>query len=435
MFKKLLLALALLSVGPALAQNPTCPTRPTGDSSNACASTAFVGNTQTNLLSSNNTWTGKNTFNPASTNAVVINPAAGTSSQAIVITQSGPTGVVGSFNYNTVGITNGPDVTAPGGGVAGWFLNMNNTNASSQGFVWGQRIDVTQSASTTQNGDFIAMISRCIYTGTNSGSGGCYGANPQGILLSGGSVPEVAGDECDARIDSGATATWQFGCSAVKTGTQSGGTLDAAFEIAAVSKPWINGIILNSGHGSAAIDTTGSIINSDGVAQTITNGINLPNWTITGNIFNFANYTVSGAGAVAAKQLTVGGSTVSKLAVVTRGINFNSANTDTPITIGLPTGVSNYQITQIRIANASASLTTATCGVFTATGAGGTPIVTSGTSITVNTASANTNNNVQNLTVNNATTQAYNLSTIYFRVQNAQGSAATADVLIEFAPL
>src|SRR5712671_4996302 len=44
--KKLLLILGLLlslTTG-ALAQNPTCPTRPVGDTSNACASTAFVQN-------------------------------------------------------------------------------------------------------------------------------------------------------------------------------------------------------------------------------------------------------------------------------------------------------------------------------------------------------------------------------------------------------
>lgn len=44
MFKKLLLALAFAFAlaAPAQAQNPTCPTRPFGDNSNACASTAFV---------------------------------------------------------------------------------------------------------------------------------------------------------------------------------------------------------------------------------------------------------------------------------------------------------------------------------------------------------------------------------------------------------
>jgi hypothetical protein len=41
--KKILLALLCLFPSLALAQNPTCPTRPSGDSSNACANTAFVG--------------------------------------------------------------------------------------------------------------------------------------------------------------------------------------------------------------------------------------------------------------------------------------------------------------------------------------------------------------------------------------------------------
>lgn len=40
--KKIILVLAILWSAPALAQNPTCPTRPPGDSTNACASTAFV---------------------------------------------------------------------------------------------------------------------------------------------------------------------------------------------------------------------------------------------------------------------------------------------------------------------------------------------------------------------------------------------------------
>lgn len=43
MIRKLLLSAALLVLAaPAWAQNPTCPTRPVGDSTNACASTAFV---------------------------------------------------------------------------------------------------------------------------------------------------------------------------------------------------------------------------------------------------------------------------------------------------------------------------------------------------------------------------------------------------------
>lgn len=45
MFRKFLPALALvLAASSTFAQNTTCPTRPTGDNSNACASTAFVNN-------------------------------------------------------------------------------------------------------------------------------------------------------------------------------------------------------------------------------------------------------------------------------------------------------------------------------------------------------------------------------------------------------
>ena len=53
--KKILLALLLLT-SPALAANPTCPTRPIGDSTNACASTAFVQQNQVmgaNVVGSN----------------------------------------------------------------------------------------------------------------------------------------------------------------------------------------------------------------------------------------------------------------------------------------------------------------------------------------------------------------------------------------------
>jgi hypothetical protein len=57
--------LAFLWCAPAVAQNTTCATRATGDSSNACASTAFVAATQTALLGSNNTWTGTNDFEAA----------------------------------------------------------------------------------------------------------------------------------------------------------------------------------------------------------------------------------------------------------------------------------------------------------------------------------------------------------------------------------
>lgn len=118
------------------------------------------------------------------------------------------------------------------------------------------------------------------------------------------------------------------------------------------------------------------------------------------------------------------------------GVNFNAANTDHAIAITLPGGVSRYRLEGVRISNASASLTTATCGVFSAAGGGGTAIVTGGSAITVSTGAANTANNMQQLTlaVSNTTT-SLNFTTLYFRVGTAQGSAATADVTFLLFPL
>lgn len=117
------------------------------------------------------------------------------------------------------------------------------------------------------------------------------------------------------------------------------------------------------------------------------------------------------------------------------GINFNAANTDTPIPILLPTGFTRYRVASIVISGATASLSTATCGVFTAQSAGGTAVVTSGSAITVTASTVDTNNNMQSLTVNDQNTMALSDGTLFFRVQNAQGSAAAANVTVRYEPL
>jgi hypothetical protein len=112
-----------------------------------------------------------------------------------------------------------------------------------------------------------------------------------------------------------------------------------------------------------------------------------------------------------------------------RNVDFSQANHDNQITINSPT--STYAIFRIFIANASASLTTATLGVFSATGGGGTPIITA-TAVTVATNAANTNNNMQAIYVG-STTQSWNFTTLQARtVATASG---TADVCIYWHPI
>lgn len=119
-------------------------------------------------------------------------------------------------------------------------------------------------------------------------------------------------------------------------------------------------------------------------------------------------------------------------------VNFNSANTDNAINISLPTGFTRYRVVGLQLDNPSQTLTTATCGLFTATAAGGTAVVASGSAITVSTAAANTNNNMMGFTIVNPNTTAYSVSsvpTLYFRVQNPQGAAATGSVTVQIQPI
>lgn len=120
--------------------------------------------------------------------------------------------------------------------------------------------------------------------------------------------------------------------------------------------------------------------------------------------------------------------------ITARGVDFNDDNSDTPIKIVLPQPYTEYVVNRVAIANASGPLTTATCSMWTEPNGAGTAIVASGSAITVSTGSDNTNNNTQSLTIVNAQTNAWKHTTLYFRVQTAQGSAATGDVTIIVEP-
>jgi uncharacterized membrane protein YphA (DoxX/SURF4 family) len=123
------------------------------------------------------------------------------------------------------------------------------------------------------------------------------------------------------------------------------------------------------------------------------------------------------------------------LASIVTGINFNSANTDNPISIGLPPGYTRYRIHQILLSGATASLSTATCGVFTQQAAAGTAVVTTGTAITVTQTAGDTNGNMQSFTINDQNTMALIDTTLYFRVQNANGSPGLGNVAVFYQPM
>ena len=115
--------------------------------------------------------------------------------------------------------------------------------------------------------------------------------------------------------------------------------------------------------------------------------------------------------------------------------NFNSANTDTTLVISLPAGYTRYRISTILISGASAAINSATCGVFTAAAGSGVAVVAGSTAVAVNTSAADTSGNMQQLTIANQTTIAFNDAALFFRVQTANGAPGTASVTVNYEPL
>lgn len=126
--------------------------------------------------------------------------------------------------------------------------------------------------------------------------------------------------------------------------------------------------------------------------------------------------------------------------VQTIAVDFNTANTDYPITIKLPAGFTRYRLASVTVTNTgtAASITTATCGIFDTAGGGGTALVASGTSLAALTSNAPlTAGAVLTLTlVAAAGATAYQTdTTLFFRVQTAQGSAASGFVTFQVIPI
>lgn len=117
-----------------------------------------------------------------------------------------------------------------------------------------------------------------------------------------------------------------------------------------------------------------------------------------------------------------------------QSVNLNSANTDNEIRI--KPHWTNYYLHSVIVKNkgTTGSITTATAGLFTATGGGGTALAATQSLSMLTSNAVNTAGGLMHLTLS-ATNQWQNRTSLYFRVGTAQGAAATADVYIYILPL
>lgn len=152
-----------------------------------------------------------------------------------------------------------------------------------------------------------------------------------------------------------------------------------------------------------------------------------------GNVWTLADVEANGF-KVAASGITV----ATPQLMFTSPVDFNTANTDYAITIKLPAGYTRYRLASASIVNTgtTASLTTATFGIFTDVAAGGTAIVASGTALSPLTSNAaQTAGALFLATIATASTMYFTDTTLFFRTQTAQGAAASGLVAVQIIPL
>jgi hypothetical protein len=260
---------------------------------------------------------------------IVITPQANTNNQGLVITQTSPTSgsVVGPLNFNEINVTNQGGVTTSGSDplatheARGLYIHMEAGGPNLVGFQNALRVryDHTLGASDIGGADHIAAVF-IAYSDQDATSRGIYGSNPLVWLASGAEHSHVVGSVTQVIAQSGSTATHRVGQRIYGGGPVQGSTNDAAITVVSEVAGWKNLIHLGELFDAQSLDTTASFFAS-GQAMTVANFASLANVSFTGNIMDFPNYSVSGAGAILGASLGLGGALAggSKLTVTGAG--------------------------------------------------------------------------------------------------------------------
>lgn len=208
--------------------------------------------------------------------------------------------------YNLSCVGEGADT----GGVVptfGHIFALDTGGANSTGSKVALEVNLYKSANSNPavDRDHVAL-GVTAQTNTNDGGTGLTpGVNTKGTLfassfgatLSGGAQNylEIAGTEVDIGIISPATAAYRFGWEVVSQGDTHGAVQDGAYVVGSTSSiGFKTGLLFTFANGSKPIATTGTVIGNDNIAATVNHIMDFSNWTVTGNIFTFGQYILSG---------------------------------------------------------------------------------------------------------------------------------------------
>jgi len=305
-----------------LAQNPTCPTRPAGDTTNACASTAFVQTGGPWVVSPPSI---SFTTTLAPTGTCIVPAATINATDNTVVTSSGTDS---HGNYTPEGWSNAN------------ALNLNWTSGSA-GIATGARtpllvnVFLTHPSSPSNTAGFYAgaILTTNIYTDDNgtlgSEKGAAFGIATVTYLKNTVKHWSIAlGGESDFTVESGAAVLRKIGyqvssfsgANGLNDAVQ-GSVVDAAFLLNACSGcvGFKNGYTAElSAGGGNPFSSTGSLLSTIG-AVTMANAIDVSSATVTGNLFKSGPFNVTGQGAIAVTLASPLTGDIAVLALVSPG--------------------------------------------------------------------------------------------------------------------
>lgn len=256
--------------------------------------------------------------------ALTIAPPANTLTQGLVITQSTPTSGSSAteLNFNLINITDTYHTTAPGAPFSDFGLNPNNVtgfrvNHSIGGSNLGTDAHVAGLFNMRRNlsavptgGDALGLAATAYSNQVYGGIAGLSALDAATYIDNGAVEFYVAGIESDIGIITGGTASIRTALNLRNFGNLRGTVSDSAIWVTNQTDnagAFQNLILLSNLNGFNPISTTGCLICAD-AAFTVSNVINLPTMTVTGNILNFSKAVLTGAGVLNAGGGTFDGS-------------------------------------------------------------------------------------------------------------------------------
>lgn len=280
--------------------------------------TTATGVSNFNLLGTPNTFGPVQTFN----NGVIITPPAASIVQGFNIQQSGPTS--GNQNqqtaFNYIGVL-GEQVDSGSyfNTVNALYIKHEFGGPNASGARASLQIDLILNAPTSQTSNHhnSNYVTTYFNADANSGDGGTdTGAGAKGILTAAnfavrakpGALYLAGLNGMEIDVVASEVVRDIIGASFVRWGAAQAVGRDVAIAIynsgAVGDKSWKDGIVLTNNGFGAPLTATGSVIRGD-TTQTAANFASFPAWTFSNKLFDFMNFSVSGAGVGASASWTI----------------------------------------------------------------------------------------------------------------------------------